>query len=195
MTESNTAITAYLQAHHGSAARPIAVHPHEGGEQGYSGAVLRYYDVAYSDDGAARQTTLVIKDAPLVERRTLAWLGEQGLAVPANHSADLTTAASAPVCMEYAGDPPAEENRAAAVARALAGIHHAALGRRAALPWLPPADPAFFANRLIDSCWRGPWRRLATGEVISIGMGISSPTPRRTRRSRRHSARSTRNSK
>lgn len=177
MSENDAAIAAFLLARYGPATRLIAAHPREGGEQGYSGATLRYYDVDYLHVGETRQTALVIKDAPLAERLTLTWLDQRGLPVPASHSAELTTQALAPICMECVGDPPPATGRAVPVARALAAVHYAALGRRRELPWLPPADTTFFAERLIGSCWRGPWRHLASGEGYTNWYGEwQSPT-------------------
>ncbi|MGN6701229.1 MAG: phosphotransferase [Thermomicrobiales bacterium] len=165
MTDSEVCelIEATIAARVAPAARVIAIAPREHGPQGYSGATLRYYDVTYTQQGREEQLTFVTKDAPLRERRTLGWLGERRLPVPFSYTTDLTTDAPALVCMEYVGERPSRGEQARQAARALAAIHAATLGRGADLAWLPRADPAFFADRLIDRCWRKPWRHALTG--------------------------------
>lgn len=164
MTDLPDLFQATLAAHVAPDARVLAVQERERGAQGYSGATLRYYDVTYAASGATRQIVLVTKDAPLHERRTLAWLGAGGLPVPFCHTPDLTSDAPAPVCMQYVGEIPQPGERARQAARALAAIHFAGLGRGNELPWVLRADPAFFAERLVDLCWRKPWRHRLFGE-------------------------------
>jgi len=107
--------------------------------------------------------TVVTKDATLTERRLLTWFGTRGLPVPANHAPDLTTPARTLGCQKYCGDP-APPARARSAAYALAAIHHAAHEQAPELDdWLPRADPAFFAERRVDRCWRKPWQQLLTG--------------------------------
>jgi hypothetical protein len=157
-------IEATIAAHVAPEARVVAVLERERGAQGYSGATLRYYDVAYAATGGAGQVTLVVKEAPLVERRTLAWLGARGLAVPFSYTADLTSDALVPICMQYTGDTLLSDEQARQTARALASIHVAGLGRGDELSWVPRADPGFFAEWLVDTCWRRPWRHRLFGE-------------------------------
>lgn len=157
-------IGATVATHVAAGARVVGVRERERGAQGYSGATLRYFDVAYAAGTEAGQVALVVKEAPLVERRTLAWLGARGLPVPFCHIPDLETAAPAPICQQYAGELPPRGERARQAARALAAIHLAGLGRGGELSWVPRADPAFFAERLVDTCWRRPWRQRLFGE-------------------------------
>jgi hypothetical protein len=163
-TEVSKLIAATIAAHVAAEARVVRVQERERGAQGYSEAMLRYYDVEYAAAGAVGQVTLVVKEAPLVERRTLAWLGARGLAVPFSYTPDLTSDALVPICMQYTGDvlPAAEQARQ--TARALAAIHFAGLGRDGELSWVPRADPAFLGERLVDTCWRRPWRHRLFGE-------------------------------
>jgi len=162
MLTAEAAIAEALVAWHGAGTAITALVERTGGAQGYSGATLRYYDVGYAGPQRCGNIAIVTKDATLTERRLLAWLGERGLPVPANHATDLATQARTLLCLEYCGDPaPYEPKRAAA--RALATIHHAARDRATELDWLPRADPAFFAGRLVDRCWRKPWQHLLTG--------------------------------
>jgi hypothetical protein len=161
--EVHELIGATIAAHIAPGARVVAVREREGGAQGFSGALLRYYDITYEQAGLSGEIALVTKEAALVERRALAWLGERGLPAPFSHTLDLTTDGPALVCMEQVGDAPLPGERARPAARALAAIGHAALGRGDELPWLPRADPAFFAERIVDTCWRGPWRHALTG--------------------------------
>lgn len=132
------------------------------GAQGYSGAILRYYDVGYTGPRGHGEIAVVTKDATPTERRLLTWLGTHRLPVPASHAPDLVAPGRTLVCLEYCGDP-APPGRAQAAARALAAIHHTARDRAAELDWLPDADRAFFAERLVDRCWRKPWQQLLTG--------------------------------
>ncbi len=156
------AITAALVAWHGDGTAITALHERMGGAQGYSGATLRYYDVGYAGPQGLGERALVTKDATLIERRLLAWLGAHKLPVPASYAPDLSTAGRALICQEYCGDPvPATRGRS--TAHALAAIHHAAHEHAAELDWLPRADPAFFADRLVDRCWRKPWQQLLIG--------------------------------
>jgi hypothetical protein len=169
-------IAAAVAAWFGSGARVVAARERAEGEQGFSGATLRYYDVTYSAGAREGRVALVTKDAPPTERRALDWLARQGLPVPFAQAPDLASDAPALVCMEYAGDPAPAGGGVQEVAEALAAIHHAALRRGNALPWLPRADPAFFAGRIIDTCWRGPWRHLMTGEGYTNWYGqIQAP--------------------
>lgn len=163
MSKPAELIAATIAARVGTEVRISAIRPRIAGEQGHSGAALRYYDVTFMAFGGQRQITLVTKEAARSERQLLTWLSAQRLPVPDSHTCDLTTAAPTPICMEYLSDSAPGDNRVHAVARALAAIHHAASNRREELPWLPCADQAFFADRLIDRCWRKPWQRLLTG--------------------------------
>ncbi len=179
MTQVLELLQATIAAHVAPDARVLEARQREGGEQGFSAAMLRYYDVTYTRAGVTERATLVTKEASLGERRSLAWLGGRGLPVPFSYTPDLTTAAPAPVCMQYVGARPAPGERARQAARTLAAIHHAALGRVDELPWLPRADPAFFARWLIDACWRRGWQRALAGEghVDAYGRHFGPPKP------------------
>jgi hypothetical protein len=162
METTEALIAAALVAWHGTGTVITALHERTGGAQGYSGATLRYYDVGYAAPQGRGNIAIVTKDAPRPERRLLAWLDAHGLPVPASYAPDLSTAGRALVCLEYCGDS-APSARARPTARALAAIHHAAHEHAAELDWLPRADPAFFADRLVDRCWRKPWQQLLSG--------------------------------
>lgn len=162
MPTATAALAEALVAWHGAGTALTALHERMGDAQGYSGATLRYYEVAYAGPQGRGERALVSKDATLTERRLLAWLGAHKLPAPASYAPDLTTPDRALVCLEYCGDPaPAARRRSAA--HALAAIHHAAHEHAAELDWLPRADPAFFAEHLVDRCWRKPWQQLLTG--------------------------------
>ncbi len=179
MDEATTLLQATLRAHVAPDVRVIAAVQRAAGEQGYSGARLRYYDVTYTRSGATAQATLVTKDAPLLERRTHTWLGDRRLPVPFSHTPDLATDAAAPLCMQYIGNAPAMDERAGRAAQALAAIHHAALGRDAVLRWLPRADPTFLADWLIDACWRRGWQSVLAGQghIDAYGRHFGPPKP------------------
>ena len=125
-------IEATIAARIAPAARVAAIAPRENGPQGYSGATLRYYDVTYTRRGHTEQIALVTKDAPLRERRILAWLGERGLPAPFSYTADLTTDAPALVCMAYVGDRPPRGEQARQAARTLAASQRGGVLRRPA---------------------------------------------------------------
>ncbi len=162
MATAERTIAGALVAWFGTGTALTALHERADGAQGYSGATLRYYDVGYAVPAGRGALTVVTKDTTLTERRLLTWLRTRGLPVPANHAPDLTTPARMLNCQEYC-DEPAPPARARAAAYALAAIHHAAHEQAAELDWLPRADPAFFAERLVDRCWRKPWQQLLTG--------------------------------
>ncbi|HSH77931.1 MAG TPA: hypothetical protein VLA19_05285, partial [Herpetosiphonaceae bacterium] len=90
MDEAHELIEATIRAHVVMGARVVDIRLRAGGPQGFSGAPLRYYDVMYEAAAGGRgEITLVIKQAPLAERRTLTWLNGRGLAVPFSHTLDL----------------------------------------------------------------------------------------------------------
>src|SRR3712207_328955 len=65
----------------------------------YGTAAVQRYLVEFEDWSGRRAVTLLVKDAPLVERRVLKLLTEQGQpGVPYGHALDTTTDALAPVC-------------------------------------------------------------------------------------------------
>jgi hypothetical protein len=164
MDEVRGLIAEFIASTFTPGARLVTLRPRAGGAQGYSGATLRYFDAAYERTGEVGEVAVVTKPAGLNERRVLNWLGERNLPVPRNYTRDLTTDGPAVVVQEHVGDAPAGEERARSAARALAAIHHAALGRGDQLVWLPRADPAYFAEDIVQRCWRGLWRYLVTGE-------------------------------
>jgi hypothetical protein len=163
MSDSQELIRVTVERHL-DGARLSQVLPREGGPQGYSGATLTYFDVTYQQNGTNEQTVLVVKDAPMMERQAMTWLGEQGAPVPFSHTFDLETDARRPICMQYVGSvtPPAE--RVQQAARTLAAVHAAGLKRRQELSWLPRADADFYAGWLIHNCWRDPWQRVLSND-------------------------------
>jgi aminoglycoside phosphotransferase (APT) family kinase protein len=163
MTEDRSLIEEFISRRINPGARAVAICQRPTGTQGYSGATLRYYDVTYEHSGVVEQIMVVTKPAQRTERRTLAWLDSRKLPVPRNHTRELTADGAAPVAMEYAGDWPPGRGMAKLAAQALAAIHSAALGRANELLWLPPADPAFFAEAIVDRCWRGSWQHALRG--------------------------------
>ncbi|HZG67640.1 MAG TPA: aminoglycoside phosphotransferase family protein [Herpetosiphonaceae bacterium] len=130
------------------------------GSQGYSGSNVRHFAVAYKDArGDCRSTRLVTKDAPLLERRILAYLSNQGHAhIPFSSTLDLTTDAPALVCQRYIGVPePSSAHVMTQAAQGLARIHQANMGRDAELAWLPRADRAFFDGSYVLGNWWNEW--------------------------------------
>ncbi len=168
MNDEHDLLQATLAAQVAPNARIMSVQERDGA-QGYSGAVLRYYNVDYVHAGDVEQIWLVTKPAPLIERRASTWLAEHGAAVPFCHTLDLETDAPAPLCMQFVGDRPPE--RAQDAARALAGVHAAAMGRQQELAWLPRVDVAFAKQWLVELCWRTPWQRVMAGEPYTNAYG------------------------
>jgi thiamine kinase-like enzyme len=118
--------------------------------------------------GKTRSLRLVTKSAALRERRTLAWLTAQHQPnVPFSHTTDLTTDASALVCMQDVGDArrptslePITEAELEREADGLAAIHLANRRRAQELAWLPRIDRSYFAEEVIARWWRPPWQRV-----------------------------------
>lgn len=129
--------------------------------QGFSGAAVARYRVTYTTpDGSTHQTSLVTKEAGLLERRAVTHLGAQKLGVPWSYTPDLETDAPFLLCQQDV-TPTAHPGRAALLhsgARRLAAIHAAHLGKRSALPWLPLADASFFTDHILAD-WRGNWQQ------------------------------------
>lgn len=163
LSEEHDLIASFLASTFTPPARLLALQPRAGGAQGFSGATLRYYDASYEQAGTTDEIAVVTKPASLTERRVLAWLVERGLPVPRYYAPDLTTDTPLLVALEHAGEAPPQGDRTEVAARALAAIHHAALGRDDEFPWLPRANPAFLAERIVQHCWRNIWRHLLTG--------------------------------
>jgi len=142
-------------------ARVLGATPLPGGEQGYSGATVRYYDVRFAPAaGALDHVHLITKDGALRERRVLARLGAQGHpTIPFSHTLDLTTDAPALFCQQHVGSQRAgaAPDFVPQVAEGLAAIHCANLGRAAEMDWLPRADHTFFVGTLLAVYWRPHW--------------------------------------
>ena len=180
MDETRELIEATIQAHVCFKSRVIDIRRREGGAQGFSGATLHYYDVVYEAPvGERGEVRLVIKEATLVERRTLAWLNGRGLAVPFSHTLDRVGEATAPVCMQFAGDMAPPPEMVAEAASGLAAIHAAAMGRGAELPWLPRADRAYFMGPMVVDAWRQPWEHALRDEAFTSGAGYTWPRSER----------------
>jgi hypothetical protein len=133
-----------------------------------SGARMYRCDVTLESKTSAPQTvSLVLKQAELAERRTLAHLNCQGQPnVPYTHSLDLSADAPAWMAMQYLdGKPrpssldPITEAALRAEAEALAAIHTANLGKGPELAWLPHLEPAYFSEVVIGRHWRPHWER------------------------------------
>lgn len=143
---------------HGEVRRPTGIQ--EGtGAQGASSSRIRYFRVSSEGPSGARTDDLVAKDAPLLERRVLTLLSEQGCAVPPVQIAEAGADGRGTVIMPHTDAQPAGAfarylhpfTRSAA--RALSGIHAANLGERPG--WLPAASE-HYEERL----WLYPRRAL-----------------------------------
>ena len=156
--EVATHIARFLSALHGESLSPVEIVERAGGEQGYSGSAIRYYDVTSRDvRGALRRETVVSKDAVLLERRILEHLSARGCAVPPLYMPDPIREGRAPVYMPYLEARLPDDSRhpwsptTLTVADGLAGIHATNLGRRPS--WLP-----LTADGYLDRLWLRAWR-------------------------------------
>ena len=156
--EIATHIARHLSELHGESLSPVEIVKRAGGEQGYSGSAIRYYDVTSRDvRGALRRETVVSKDAVLLERRILEHLSARGCAVPPLYMPDPIREGRAPVYMPYLEARLPDDSRhpwsptTLTVADGLAGIHATNLGRRPS--WLP-----LTADGYLDRLWLRAWR-------------------------------------
>jgi aminoglycoside phosphotransferase (APT) family kinase protein len=140
---------------------------------GMSGATLRRYRVTLENSsGESRQVELVTKEAHLRERRVLAWLNTQRQPnVPFSHTLDLTTEGSALICMQDVGDTyrptslePITPEALREEAVGLAAIHAANLGHSSELAWLLRIERSYFAEYVIERCWRPHWEKALSSE-------------------------------
>jgi len=178
MIDPHALIEQSLAQHVAPQARVVAVRERTGGAQGYSGATLHYYDVAYElPGGQNEQVALVTKDAPLRERRVLAWLADQHqLHVPWSYTADFTTDAPVLVCMQdVGGEQPPHTNFLKETAEALASIHAANLGKSDQLAWLPRADRAYFEGGFVLAMWWQEWDETMRIEEFARTWGPERP--------------------
>jgi hypothetical protein len=160
-------------------ARVLGATPLPGGEQGYSGATVSYYDVRFATvAGTTEHVHLITKDGALRERRVLARLGAQGHpTLPFSHTLDLTTDAPALFCQQYVGKDRAGAAPAfaAQVAEGLAAIHAANLRCAAEMDWLPRADHTFFVGTLLAVYWRPHWETTIAHAAFAAEFGEYAP--------------------
>ncbi len=124
---------------------------HEIGPHG--ARIARYAATFRTPAGEAATITLITKDAPLLERRVLTRLAEQGQCVPFSHTLDLTTDQDVLVCQQDLGGDPSGEppppDRHRQTARCLAHVHVENLGRAAEFACLPRADRTFLEGYIV----------------------------------------------
>ncbi len=142
--------------------------------QGYSGATLQYYDVTFTRPTMPlSRLTLVIKDAPLIERLAAQQLGQFAtLAVPFSYTFDTHTDAPAPICYQYLTDDVAMSpgQRRQLAAQSLAAIHAANFQTTHPVPGIPQADRATLA-RCLDVWWCQPWTQALQDETFAAAFG------------------------
>ncbi len=135
---------------------------------GLSGAKIQRHQLTLKTPQSQMQTSLVTKEAGLLERRILALLNQQGQrAIPFSHTFDLTTDAPMLVCLQDLGT----ESRPSVTgpfplslmmqeAQGLASIHAANLGHTEALAWLPRADHSYVITYIQQRFWRPAWEQV-----------------------------------
>lgn len=153
-----------------------SIHERPAGDQGASGAHIRYFDVTSTQRRGAREhhDVLVSKDASLFERRVLQLLTSQGCAVPPVYLTDVTSDTRVPVYMPYLEAHPAqalghpESPLTRAIADGLAAIH--AANRQQPPPWLPHVSDDYRA-RLWLTAWQGQWERNLADPLFAAEFG------------------------
>lgn len=135
-------------------------------EVGWSGAVIRRYEVQIA---GALPVRLITKTMPLIERRVMEWLSQQGQTnIPFAHTLDLETDAPVVTCLQDLGQAkvglPGGTTLArssseidSAVATAWAAIHIGNLGRVDKLAWLPRFDPDYVNQVFIPDFFHAYW--------------------------------------
>jgi aminoglycoside phosphotransferase (APT) family kinase protein len=137
-------------------------------------AVHRYAAVFAGENGRDETVRLVVKEAPAVERRTLARLHDQRQPnVPFSHTRHPNGEETAPLCLQDLGDEhrppsldPAPPELVRREAAGLAAIHAANLGRREPLGWLPSADRAYVRRNVEDGFFRPAWERALADDAF-----------------------------
>lgn len=116
-------------------------------ERGWSGAAVLRGRVFFADGSSM---PMIFKHTELKERRVMKLLTEQAQRTPAAYSADVVSDAPQWMAMQDLGPqkspPPDDEPWLSSVAETLAAIHAANMGRGAEMPWLPPADDAYWLS-------------------------------------------------
>jgi hypothetical protein len=181
MTDLHTLIEQTIVRHIEPFARVVGSEPLPTPERdrAFGMAAVARYRVAFEDrSGRRAAVTLLVKDAPLNERRVLELLTQQGLpGVPYAHALDTTTNALAPVCQRDLApneQPLVADSGSAAVER-LARIHAANLGRGGELAWLPRADRAYFEGGFVLTNWREQWDETMRMEEFARTWGPERP--------------------
>jgi hypothetical protein len=157
-----------------------------GGNQGFSGGTLQYYEVSYEDkNGQTAILRLVTKEAPLLERKVLNLFNSQNQqSIAYSHTLDLVTdkplrrptGAGQPVSISVTLDLEVDTSMLICqqhlkgevssnsppimrkAARELAALHYANLGQRENLNWLPLADRNYYERQIIEDGWRAYWQ-------------------------------------
>ena len=148
------------------------------GEQGYSGAAVRYFDVQYKT--AVNETAnikLVVKDAPLVGRKVLQLLGQQvKTAVPFSSANDLETDRAQPICQQFIPTPCKQLNPAQLqqLAQKLAKLHATNLNKPHEFNWLPKINIAYFQD-FIFADWRKQWQLTNQDTTFAAKFGKLHP--------------------
>lgn len=175
--ETLNLISSTIREHIDPAALVLSI-DQQSGDQGMSGSEVAYFDVVFDIDGAQETTSLIIKQAPLMERRIHLHLCNQGLAVPFCFCDDLVSAESAPLCIQQLPTKQKQHSDVEQTASALAQIHAANLGAAQSLDWVPRADETFASDWVVDACWRQSWDRLLKGGEFVDGYGRSHGVPK-----------------
>jgi len=150
-----------LERMHGEPREVTRMRERVGGQQGYSGSRIGYYEVESRDArGMAHSDLVVTKDAVLHERRVLDLLSRKGCAVPPLVVEDLSFDGRSLVYMPFMASRPEldlghpKSPMTLAVAEGLAGIH--AANRLDRPEWMARTDDDF-ERYLWLRAWRQRW--------------------------------------
>jgi len=136
-------------------------------ERGYSSARLERHAVAFRTQADETETTtLITKEAGLIERRALTLLAAQGQCVPFSHTLDLIGERPALICQQDLGADASPQTSAVELgrraARCLVRIHYTNLGRATELTWLPRATVSSESRNFAIASGVGPLAKKAT---------------------------------
>lgn len=135
---------------------------------GLSGAKIYRHQLTVKTPLGQKQTSLVTKEAELLERCILTQLNQQEQrAIPFSHTLDLTTDALALLCLQDLGTQqrpditgPFPSSLLVQEAQGLAAIHMANLGHTEDLAWLPRADRSYVMTYIQQRFWRPAWEQV-----------------------------------
>ncbi|QBD77459.1 hypothetical protein EPA93_16255 [Ktedonosporobacter rubrisoli] len=150
---------------------------------GLSGANIQRHQLTLQTPQGQRRTSLVTKEAGLLERRILTQLNQQQQrAVPFSYTFDLTTDVPALLCLQDLGTQQRPDitgsfpsHLLVQEAQGLAAIHMTNLGHTEALAWLPRADRSYVIVYIQQRFWRPAWEQVVNDPAFVELFGPAIP--------------------